>query len=118
MNYTNVILQDEFPFEYSSFEMNTPAVLEYSKMFEHLDLSSIQRYPYGVGPNGYDNHSMIKAFIFYTLEGYRSVGQLIRELKCKPYFSRYVLGFGSTIPHNSKFYRFINSFDPEIIRTL
>ena len=118
MNYKNVILQDEIPFEYSSDEMNTPAVIEYSKMFEHLDLSCIQRYPYGVGPNGYDNHSMIKAFIVYALEGYRSVGQLIRELKCKPYFSRYVLGFGSTIPHNSKFYRFIKSFDPEIIRKM
>lgn len=118
MNYTNVILQDEFPFQYSSDEMNTPAVLEYSKMFEHLDLSCIQRYPYGVGPNGYDNHSMIKAFIVYSLEGYRSIPQLIRELKCKPYLSRYVLGFGSKIPHNAKFYRFINSFDPEIIRKL
>lgn len=118
MNYTNIILQNEFPFEYSSDEMNTPAVLEYSKMFEHLDLSKIQRYPHGVGQNGYDNHSMIKACIYYALEGYRSIPQLIRELKCKPYFSRYVLGFASGIPHNSKFYRFINSFDPEIIRKL
>ena len=118
MNYTNIILQNEFPFEYSLDEMNTPFVLEYSKMFEHLDLSNIQRYPYGVGQNGYDNHTMIKAFIVYALEGYRSIPQLIRELKSKPYFSRYVLGFGSTIPHNSKFYRFINSFDPEIIRKL
>ena len=118
MTYKNVILQDEFPFEYSSDEMNTPFVSEYSKMFEHLDLSGIQRYPYGIGPNGYDNHSMIKAFIVYALEGYRSIPQLIRELKSKPYFSRYILGFGSTIPHNSKFYRFLNSFDPEIIRKL
>ena len=118
MNYTNIILQNEFPFEYSFDEMNTPAVVEYSKIFAHLDLSHIQRYSYGVGQNGYDNHSMIKAFIVYALEGYRSIPQLIRELKCKPYFSRYVLGFASGIPHNSKFYRFINSFDPEIIRKL
>jgi len=118
MNFSNVILQNELPFDYSFDEMNTPAVLEYSKMFEQLDLSFIQRYPYGIGPNGYDNHSMIKAFIVYALEGYRSIPQLIRELKCKPYFSRYVLGFGSTIPHNTKFYRFINSFDAEIIRKL
>lgn len=118
MKYKNVILQDEFAFEYSSDEMNTPAVLEYSKMFEHLDLSNIQRYPYGVGKKGYDNHSMIKAFIYYTLEGYRSIPQLIRELKCKPYFSRYVLGFASRIPDNSKFYRFINSFNPELLRKL
>ena len=118
MTYKNVILQDEFSFEYSSYEMNTPFVSEYSKMFEHLDLSGIQRYPYGIGPNGYDNHFMIKAFIVYALEGYRSIPQLIRELKGKPYFSRYILGFGLTIPHNSKFYRFINSIDPEIIRKL
>ena len=75
MTYKNVILQDEFPFEYSSDEMNTPFVSEYSKMFEHLDLSGIRRYPYGIGPNGYDNHSMIKAFIVYALEGYRSIPQ-------------------------------------------
>ena len=62
MNYTNIILQNEFPFEYSFDEMNTPAVVEYSKIFAHLDLSHIQRYSYGVGQNGYDNHSMIKAF--------------------------------------------------------
>jgi Transposase domain (DUF772)/Transposase DDE domain len=118
MNHKNVILQNEFPFGYSYDEMNTPFVKEYSKMFKHLDLSSIQRYSYGAGQVGYDNHSMIKAFIVYALEGYRSVLQLIRELKSKPYFSRYVLGFASTIPHNSKFYRFINSFDSEIIRKL
>ncbi len=65
MNYKNVILQDELPFDYSFDEMNTPFVPEYSKMFEHLDLSSIQRYPMGAGPNGYDTHSMIKALLFY-----------------------------------------------------
>jgi len=47
MSYTNIILQNEFPFEYSIYEMNTPAVVEYSKIFEHLDLSHIQRYSYG-----------------------------------------------------------------------
>lgn len=118
MRYKNIIFQDEFPFEYSSYEMNTPFVLEYSKMFAHLDLSSIQQYPYGVGPKGYDNQSMIKAFIVYSLEGYRSILQLIRELESKPYFSKYILGFADGIPHNSKFYRFINSFDSEIIRKL
>jgi len=118
MNYKNVILQNELPFYYSFDEMNTPFVLEYSKMFQHLDLSNIKRYSFGVGPKGYDNHSMIKAFIVYALEGYRSISQLIRELKSKPYFSSFVLGFASTIPHSSKFYRFINSFDPEIIRKL
>ena len=59
--------------------MNTPAVLKYSKMFEHLDLSNIQRYLSGVGPNGYDYHSMIKELIVYALEGYRSIPQLIWE---------------------------------------
>jgi len=118
MLYKNIILQPELPIEYSPDEMNTPFVLEYSKLFFHLDLSGIQRYPCGVGQKGYDNYSMIKAFIVYALEGYRSIPQLIRELKSKPYFSRYVLEFGKNIPHNSKFYRFINSFDPEIIRKL
>ena len=52
MKYANIILQDELPFEYLSDEMNTPAVLEYPKMFQNLDLNDIQRYPLGVGPNG------------------------------------------------------------------
>jgi len=118
MPYKNIVLQSEFPLEYSEYEMNTPFVLEYSKMFTYLDLSDIQRYPYGVGQKGYDNHSMVKAYIVYTLEGYRSILQLIRELQSKPYFSKYVLGFADGIPHNTKFYRFINEFDPEVIRKL
>ena len=48
MNYKNIILQNEFSFEYSFDEMNTPFVTEYSKMFEHLNLSTIQRYSYRV----------------------------------------------------------------------
>lgn len=118
MNYKNIILQDEFSFEYSYDEMNTPFVEEYSKMFEHLDLSAIQRYSFGVGANGYDSHTMIKALILYACEGYRSIPQLIRELKGKPYFSRYILGFWSSIPNDSTFYRFINSFDDEVISKL
>jgi len=118
MLYKNIVLQTEFPLEYSEYEMNTPFVLEYSKMFTHLNLSDIQRYPYGVGQKGYDNHSMVKAYIVYALEGYRSIPQLIRELKSKPYFSKYVLGFANGIPHNTKFYRFIDKFDQEIIRKL
>lgn len=118
MSSKHILFCDEFPFEYSFDEMNTPMVLEYSKLFKNLDLSGIQRYSNGIGPNGYDNYTMIKAFIVYALEGYRSIPQLIRELKSKPYFSRHVLGFRKTIPHNTKFYRFINTFDPEIIRKL
>jgi len=70
--------------------MNTPSVIEYSKMAEHPDLNIIQHYPSGVGQKGYDNKSMIIAFIVYTLEVYRSILQLIRELQSKPYFSREV----------------------------
>ena len=93
MNYTNVILQDELPFQYSSDEMNTPAVLEYSKMFEHLDLSSIQRYPCGVGPNGNDNHSMIKAFIPINKRNAKEtpieIPTCLKELKMKYHSSWY-----------------------------
>lgn len=118
MPYLNIVQQIEFPWEYSIYEMNTPFVQEYSKMFEQLDLSDIQRYSHGVGQKGYDNHFMVKAYIVYALEGYRSIPLLIRELESKPYFSKYVLGFANGIPHNSKFYRFIEKFDPEIIRKL
>ena len=110
MSYTNIILQNEFPFEYSIYEMNTPAVVEYSKIFEHLDLSHIQRYSYGVGQ--YDNHSMIKAFMVYALEGYRSIPQLIRELKCKPYLgeaSQYSPTFKKLYPKRQAVER-VNAF--------
>lgn len=117
MSAKHLFIQREIPFDYSYDEMNTPFVKEYSKMFEHLDLSHIPHYSPG-GAIGYDTHSMIKAFIVYTIEGYRSIPKLIRELESKPYFSKYILGFRSTIPHNSQFYRFINSFDAEELRKI
>jgi hypothetical protein len=87
-------------------------------MFDKLDLSTIPDYNSGRGATGYSRHAMIKAFIVYACEGYRSILQLIRELQAKPYFSKYVIGFKDSIPDNSQFYRFINSFDPENIRKL
>jgi hypothetical protein len=118
MEYKNIILQDEFPLGYSSDEMNTPYVKEYSKMFNYLDLSSIQRYSEKAGRNGYDNHSLIKALIFYTTEGFRSILQLIRLLESVPYFAKFILGFKESIPDSSVFYRFLKTFEPDKIREL
>jgi hypothetical protein len=44
MSSKHILFCDEFPFEYSFDDMITPMVLEYSKLFEKLDLSAIQRY--------------------------------------------------------------------------
>lgn len=118
MEYKNIILAKEFLFDYSQDEMNTPFVKEYSELFSRLNLDDIERFSKQPGQKGYDTHSMIKAIIVYALEGYRSIPQLIRELKSKPYFSKNILGFKSSIPHNAKFYRFLKSFDTNVIRKL
>jgi hypothetical protein len=100
-------------------ELNTEFVKEYSQLFESLDLSSIPRGNHGIGATGYDQHAMIKAYIVYAREGYRSVLQLIRELEAKPYFSTYVLGFkDNVIPDDSTFYRFLNTFDENVLLKL
>jgi len=116
--YKYIDFQLPIPFGYTHEEMVSPFVKEYSQMFDKLDLSTIQDYNSGRGATGYSRHAMIKAFIVYACEGYRSIIQLIRELQAKPYFSKYVIGFRDSIPDNSQFYRFINSFDPENIRQL
>jgi hypothetical protein len=94
-------------------ELSTEFAQEYFQMFDSLDLSSIPRCNDGVGASGYDQHAMIKALIVYTKEGYRSILQLIRELKAKPGFSKYMLGFKNSIPDDSTFYRFLKSFDQD-----
>ncbi|MCX7921013.1 MAG: transposase [Clostridia bacterium] len=114
----NVFLTPEIILHGTHDEMNNEFFIEYSQMFESLDLSSIPRCNEGVGATGYDQHAMIKAFIVYTKEGYRSILQLIRELKAKPYFSKYVLGFKHSIPDSSTFYRFLNAFDKSLLIAL
>lgn len=99
-------------------ESITEYVKEYIDLFDNLDLSLIPRYNKGIGASGYDQHSLIKAMIVYAREGYRSIPQLIRELKAKPYFSQHVLGFKSTIPEESTFYRFLQRFSHQAIQTL
>jgi hypothetical protein len=94
-------------------ELSTEFAQEYYQMFDSLDLSSIPRCNDGIGASGYDQHAMIKAFIVYTKEGYRSILQLIRELKAKPGFSKYVLGFKNSIPDDSTFYRFLKAFSQD-----
>lgn len=114
----NIFLTPEVVLHGTQDELSTEFAQEYLQMFDSLDLSSIPRCNDGVGATGYDQHAMIKAFIVYTKEGYRSILQLIRELKAKPGFSKYVLGFKSSIPDNSTFYRFLNSFDQDTILKL
>lgn len=106
------------PFGYSVEEMKSPFVLEYSPMFEKLDLSMINEFNSKRGATGYSRHALIRACIVYANEGYRSIIQLIKELKSKPYFTKYIIGFKDSVPDDSCFYRFINSLDPEIVRQL
>lgn len=114
----HIYLNSEVIFFETNEESRSEFVKEYEALFEKLDLSSIPRYNKGVGASGYDQHSLLKALIVYAKEGYRSILQLIRELEAKPYFSTYVLGFRSTIPEQSTFYRFLQRFDPEKIQEL
>lgn len=118
MIYKNVILQENILFDYSEQERHTPFVLKYDKLFSNLDLSRVQRYQYGRGCKGFDQHAMIKAMILHNLEGFRSIPQLISILKSMPFLTRWIIGFPGDVPDASTFYRFINQFDPEVIREL
>jgi len=114
----HIFLTPEIILHGTQDELCTEYAQEYIQMFDSLDLSSIPRYNDGVGASGYDQHAMIKALIVLTKEGYKSTLQLIRELKAKPGFSKYVLGFKNSIPDNSTFYRFINHFDQSLLLEL
>jgi hypothetical protein len=114
----HIDFQIPIPFGYAVEQTKSPFVKEYTKMFDKLDLSTIKEYNTKKGATGYSRHSLIKAYIVYACEGYRSIPQLIRELKAKPYFSKYVIGFKDSIPDATQFYRFINSFNTEKVKEL
>jgi hypothetical protein len=100
----------ELPFISDKDLSEVPIVRKYRALFKHLDLSSIPTHNEGVGCSGYSNHSIIKALVFKALEKISSVPELIWRLSNQPYLSKYILGFKSGIPDESKFYRFLNSF--------
>jgi hypothetical protein len=114
----HIDFQIPIPFGYTVEQTKSPFVKEYNQMFDKLDLSNIEEFNSKSGATGYSRHALIRACIVYACEGYRSIPQLIKELKSKPYFSKYVIGFKDTIPHATQFYRFINSLNPEKIREL
>jgi len=87
-----------------------PIVRKYRALFKNLDLSAIPTHNEGVGCSGYSNHSIIKALIVKSLERIPSVPELIWRLANQPYLSKYILGFKSGIPEETKFYRFLNTF--------
>lgn len=88
----------------------TPIVKKYEILFQYLDLSHIKTHNHGVGCSGYSTHSMIKAFIVKTLERIPSIPELIWRLQNEPYLSKYIIGFKTTIPNESQFYRFLKKF--------
>ena len=114
----HIDFQFSIPFGYTYEAENSSFVKEYKPMFAKLDLSAIREYNAGRGSTGYSRHAMLKALIVYACEGYRSIPQLIKELQAKPYFAKYILGFKSSIPNSSQFYRFLNAFNPEHVRRL
>lgn len=96
----------------------TPIVIKYQTLFKNLDLSHIKDHNNDVGCSGYSTHSMIKAFIVKTLERIHSIPDLIWRLQNEPYLSKYILGFKSTIPDDSQFYRFLKKFHTSEIEKL
>jgi len=110
--------QPELPLLSDKDFVNTPIVTKYYTLFEYLDLSHIKDHNKGIGCSGYSTHSMIKAFIVKTLERIPSIPELIWRLQNEPYLSKYVLGFKTTIPDASQFYRFLKKFHTSEIEHL
>jgi hypothetical protein len=93
--------QPELPLLSNKDFANTPIVQKYQTLFKNLDLSNIKDHNDGVGCSGYSTHSMIRSLIVKTLERIPSIPDLIWRLQNKPYLSKYVIGFKTTIPDES-----------------
>ena len=102
----------------SDAEVSTelPIVKKYENLFDLLDLSHIRDHNDGEGCSGYSRRSIIKALIVKEQEKCESIPDLIWLLKNQPYLTNYVIGFKSSIPNPSVFYRFLKAFPTSKIR--
>lgn len=111
--YHQVILND------ISLFTSQPKAKFYDEQFLNLDLSMISARSKSKGCRGFDNHSLICAFIIMKCEGFSQITDLVDYLNNHLTIAHYC-GFDimKTLPSYSKFERFIKNIDNDILSAL
>ena len=113
-----VIYRQEILNDISLFT-SQPKAEFYNNLFLTLDLSSVPCHSSSTGRRGFDNHSMICAFIVMKCEGFGQVVQLVDFLNNNLIIAHYC-GFDilKPLPSYTKFQRFIKNIDHDILSKL
>lgn len=96
-----------------------PKAKFYDDLFLNLDLSVIPFYSNSKGRKGFNNHSMIAAFIVMKCEGFSMISDLVDYLNNNLLIAHYC-GFDilKPLPSYWTFERFIKNIDHDILSTL
>lgn len=96
-----------------------PKAKFYDELFLNLDLSNIPSRSNSKGRKGYDNHSLICAFIVMKCEGFTQITDLVDFLNNNLLIAHYCgFNISKKLPHYSKFERFIKNINHDILSTL
>ncbi len=113
-----VIYRQEILNDISLFT-SQPKAKFYDELFLNLDLSMIPSRSKSKGRRGFDNHSLICAFIVMKCEGFSQITDLVDYLNNNLIIAHYC-GFdiSKPLPSYTKFERFIKNINHDILSTL
>ena len=113
-----VIYRQEILNDISLFT-SQPKAKFYDELFLNLDLSNIPSRSKSKGRKGYDNHSLICAFVVMKCEGFTQITDLVDYLNNNLLIAHYCgFNISKKLPHYSKFERFIKNINHDILSTL
>ena len=113
-----VIYRQEILNDISLFT-SQPKAKFYDELFLNLDLSNIPSRSNSKGRKGFDNHSLICAFIVMKCEGFTQITDLVDFLNNNLLIAHYCgFNISKKLPHYSKFERFIKNINHDILSTL
>ena len=113
-----VIYRQEILNDISLFT-SQPKAKFYDELFLSLDLSMIPSRSNSKGRKGFDNHSLICAFIVMKCEGFTQITDLVDYLNNNLLIAHYC-GFdiSKNLPSYTKFERFIKNINHDILSTI
>ena len=102
-----------------SFFTSQPKAKFYDNLFMNLDLSAVPSRTSSKGRCGFDNHSLICAFIVMKCEGFSQITDLVDFLNNNLIIAHYC-GFDilKPLPSYTKFQRFIKNISHDILHNL
>ena len=113
-----VIYRQEILNDISLFT-SQPKAKFYDELFLNLDLNSVPSRSNSKGRCGFDNHSLICAFIVMKCEGFTQITDLVDYLNNNLIIAHFC-GFdiSKKLPSYTKFGRFIKNIDNDILSAL